>query len=170
MLADFALANEMDDPYELMYEYSHLSSGRDRSPSTITNERENDHVEHLENAKIFEHISDKKRVAKNAVESVFAKLLIQSRRENNCQYINRRCKQIRNDIQDHFTVDQIGEAWFYRSQVVPDFKIIARRILLAFIEGNPRKRYVVLQGDFKTGKTSFANAFCTLFSKENNII
>ncbi|GIX90323.1 t-ag D1-type domain-containing protein [Caerostris extrusa] len=101
-LADFALANEIDDPYELMYVYSHLSSVCERSPSKITNE--NDPVEHIENAKIFEHTSDKKRVAKNAVESVFAKLLIRSRRESNCQYINRRCKEIGNDIQDNFIV------------------------------------------------------------------
>ncbi|GBM36098.1 Large T antigen [Araneus ventricosus] len=79
MLSDFAVANEITDPYELMYDYAHLSTGCDRSPSKITNEYESDHVEHLDNARHFEHFSDKKRIAKYAVESVIAKLLVQSR-------------------------------------------------------------------------------------------
>ncbi|GBN51232.1 hypothetical protein AVEN_14050-1 [Araneus ventricosus] len=78
MLSDFAIANEITDPYELMYDYAHLSTACDRSPSKITNEHESDHVEHLDNARHFEHFSDKKRIAKYAVESVIAKLLLQT--------------------------------------------------------------------------------------------
>lgn len=167
MLSDFALANEISDPYELMYEYSHLSTGCDRSPHKITNEHESDHTEHLENAKIFEHMSDKKRVAKNAVDSVFAKLLIQSRRETNLSYLNRRCKEIGNDLQDNFDSDQVGEAWYYCTEIVKNFKEVSIPILNAFIYGVPRERYVVLKGDFKCGKTSFANGFNKLFEGTN---
>ncbi|GBM60993.1 hypothetical protein AVEN_264337-1 [Araneus ventricosus] len=76
----FALSNTIPDPYELMYKHAHLSNGCDGRPTKITNEHENDHDEHMDNSKTLEHLSDKKRIAKNAVESVFAKLLMQSRR------------------------------------------------------------------------------------------
>ncbi|GBO18710.1 Large T antigen, partial [Araneus ventricosus] len=167
MLSDFAVANEITDPYELMYDYAHLSTGCDRSPSKITNEHESDHVEHLDNARHFEHFSDKKRIAKNAVESVIAKLLVQSRRESNLQYVNRRCKEIGNRIQDNFSMEDVGEAWFYCSEIIHDFRTISQHILNAFIYGKPRERYVALKGTFKSGKTSFASAWCQLLEGTN---
>ncbi|GIY41432.1 hypothetical protein CDAR_23441 [Caerostris darwini] len=139
MLADFAFSNEMDDPYELMYEHSHLSSGCDKSPSTITDEHENYPVGHLENVTIVEHISDKKLVAKNAVESVFAKLLIQSRREANCQYINRRCKEIGNDIQDHFTVIKLAKPSFIVQKLYLILKLFPEEYYLLSLKENQEK-------------------------------
>lgn len=163
LLTDFAMANEISDVYELMYEYSHLSSGCDRSPAKITNEHENDHIEHRDNAKIFDHLSDKKRVAKNAVDCVFAKLYMQIKRETNLQYLNRICKELGNDIQDTYDYKKVGEAYYYCKYIIKDFKKIGQAVLNSFIYGKPRERYIIFKGDFKCGKTSLAFAFLKLF-------
>lgn len=161
LISDFALSYEISDAYTLMYEYAHLATPCDRQE--VTPEHESDHMEHLENAKIFVHLSDQKRCAKNAVDTVFAYIYTQLKRESNVDYLNRRCREIGNYIMDNYTNDDIGRAWYYCDEVVPNFEIISRRILAAFTRGTPRKRYVCLKGDYKSGKTSFANAFVKLF-------
>lgn len=163
MISDFALSYEINDCYTLMYEYAHLASGCDRDPSSITPEHESDHSEHLENAKIFVHLSDQKRCAKNAVDTVFAKLYTQLQRENNIDYLNRRSREIGAFILDNYSEEDIGRAWYYCNEIVDNFDVIARRIMYTFTKGVPRKRYICLQGVYKSGKTSFASAFLKLF-------
>lgn len=163
LISDFAISYEINDCYTLMYEYAHLASGCDRDPNLITPEHESDHSEHLENAKIFVHLSDQKRCAKNAVDTVFARLYTQLQRETNIDFLNRRSREIGSYIIDNYSAEEIGRAWFYCNDVVPNFEVIARRILNTFTVGKPRRRYICLQGVYKSGKTSFASAFLKLF-------
>lgn len=163
MISDFALSYEINDCYTLMYEYAHLANGCDRDMSLITPEHESDHAEHLENAKIFVHLSDQKRCAKNAVDTVFARLYTQLQRETNLEYLNRRSRDIGTYILDNYSQEDIGRAYYYCCEVVKDFELIARRIISTFTYGKPRRRYVCLQGVYKSGKTSFASAFLKLF-------
>lgn len=167
LIHDFALEYEISDVYELMYSYSHLSTPCDRTGTDLTREHENDHIEHCENAKIFVHLSDRKRVAKCAIDTVMAKLYMMLKAETNLAYIQRISTDIGHYIQENFNEEQIGQAYFYCFECVPDFFKIAHKILWTFTEGAPRKRYTILQGDFKSGKTSFASAFCKLFGGIN---
>lgn len=162
LINDYALENEISDVYELMYEYSHLAHGCDRKE--LTPEHENDHVEHLENAKIFVHLSDRKRVAKCAIDTVMAKLYMVLKNETNIAYLDRICKDVGHYIQDNFDEDMVGEAYFYCFEIVKNFNTVAHAILKTFAEGEPRKRYTILQGEYKSGKTSFAHAFNKLFN------
>lgn len=82
--------------------------------------------------------------------------------ESNLVFLERICKELGHHIQDNFTEEQVGEAYFYCFHIIDDFKKIADEILLTFLEGEPRKRYIILKGDFRSGKTSLASAFCKL--------
>lgn len=167
LIHDFALEYEISDVYELMYSYSHLATPCDRTGNELTREHENDHVEHGENARIFVHLSDRKRVAKCAIDTVMAKLYMMLKSETNLAYIQRISQDLGHYIQENYSEEQIGEAYYYCFECVPNFFTIAHKIMWTFTEGSPRKRYTILQGDFKSGKTSFASAFCKLFGGIN---
>lgn len=81
-----------------MYEYAHLGQPCDRYPFEITKDHEDDHEEHRENALVFTHMSDRKRIAKNAIESVFANLYMLLKKEKPEQYLDRRCNDIANSV------------------------------------------------------------------------
>ncbi|GBL76598.1 Large T antigen [Araneus ventricosus] len=53
------------------------------------------------------------------------------------------------------------------SEIIHDFRTISQHILNAFIYEKPRERYVALKGTFKSGKTSFASAWCQLLEGTN---
>ncbi|GBN57132.1 hypothetical protein AVEN_161355-1, partial [Araneus ventricosus] len=97
-IVDFALSHQINDVFHLMYEYAHLGQPCDRYPFEITKDHEDDHEEHRENALVFTHMSDRKRIAKNAIESVFANLYMLLKKEKPEQYLDRRCNDIANSV------------------------------------------------------------------------
>ncbi|GBM20313.1 hypothetical protein AVEN_195870-1 [Araneus ventricosus] len=64
-------------------------------------------------------------------------------------------------------MEDVGEAWFYCSEIIHDFRTISQHILNAFIYGKPRERYVALKDTFKSRKTNFESAWCQLLEGTN---
>ncbi|GBM33398.1 hypothetical protein AVEN_112597-1 [Araneus ventricosus] len=163
LMVDYAIAHEITVVYILMYEYAHLGQTCDRSPSKITNEHEEEHKEHLENARHFLYSAGRKKAAQNAIESVLAKIYMQLKTETGQKYIDRRAKEIGYKLLDTEDEDVFGLADYYSKYHFKKFRSVASIIVSAFIFGTPRNRYCILMGDFKCGKTSFANGFLKFF-------
>ncbi|MGI4816847.1 MAG: DnaJ domain-containing protein, partial [Janthinobacterium lividum] len=166
-LVDFATSHNISDSLELMYDYAHFAEACDYKLEDITKEHEDDHDIQRENAKIFIHLSDRKRVAKNAMDAVFAEMYIKVKRESPTDFLNRKCKDISDKLLDIEDCDIFGLADFYRLYHVIKFKPLAKLILDSFIFGAPRKRYTIIKGDFKCGKSSLASAFNKFFEGVN---
>lgn len=166
-IVDFAKSHQISDALELMYDYAHLADPCDYPEHKITKEHEEDHENQVENAKIFIHLSDRRKTAKNAMDSVFAELYMQCKREKPSAFIDRRCKDLGDRLQDIDDEDIFGLADYYRKYHVYNFDKLAKIILDSFIYGIPRKRYTIIRGDFKCGKSSLASGFNKLFEGVN---
>lgn len=162
-LVEFAKTHQISDCMELMYDYAHLAETCDYPVEKITREHEEDHEGHFENAKIFIYMSDRKKICKNAIEVVFAELYVTCKRESPLDYLNKKCKEIGYNILEIDDIDFFGLADFYSKHHIYNFVPLAKLILDSFCYGLPRKRYTILQGDFKCGKSVFASAFNKLF-------
>lgn len=161
LLVDFAIFNDINNLYELMFEYAHLAEKCNyKNPSP---EHTESHELHHLNAIAFSHLSDRKRAAANAINCVTAKYYHEIANEKPIDYINRRCKEIGDRLLDVDDCKIFGEAWYYCNYHVKKFKTISQLILNSFIYGYPRVRWTILQGEYKSGKTSFAAAFCKFF-------
>ena len=162
-LCEFAEKHEINEIYQLMFEYAHFAKVCDRDPDESTPEHEEDHQEQMTNAQFFVHLSDRKRTAKNAIDSVHAKLFMRVRSETNQQYIDRLCRDFGLGLLDIKDASIFGLADFYRIHHLKKFQTLSKLILYSFLDAVPRRRYIVLQGPYKSGKTSFAYAFTKLF-------
>lgn len=163
LICEYALSHKIDNVMKLMVEYSHLATNCTYSPTKISNDHLDDHNEHRENAVTFKHLSDRRRAAQNAVQTVLAEIFVEISREDPHKFIDRRSKELSNLIMDHNDPEFFGLAWYYSHIHVKRFGIFARIILNSFIHGIPRVRWSIFQGDYKSGKTSFASAFCNFF-------
>ncbi|GBN84294.1 hypothetical protein AVEN_16614-1 [Araneus ventricosus] len=112
-LVDFALSHQINGVFHLLYEYTHLGQPCDRAPSEITKDHEDDHEEHCENALVFTHVSDRKRIAKNAIDSVFAHSYMILKKEKPQEYLDRHCNEIANSVLEVDDCTLFGEADFY---------------------------------------------------------
>ncbi|GBN70065.1 hypothetical protein AVEN_241368-1 [Araneus ventricosus] len=113
LMVDYAIAYEITNVYRLMYQYAHLGQICDKSPSKITNEHEEERKEHLGNAWHFLYFVDRKKAAKNAIESVFAKIYMQLKTETGQKYTDRRAKEIGYKLLDTEYEDVFGLADYY---------------------------------------------------------
>lgn len=163
LICEYALSHKIDNVLKLMVEYSHLASACTYSPSKISNDHIDDHNEHRENAYAFKHLSDRRRAAQNAVQSVVAELFVEISKEDPHKFIDRRSRELGEALLSVNNAQMFGEAWFYSHYHVKHFALMAKAILNSFIFGTPRMRWTVLQGDYKSGKTSFASAFTQYF-------
>lgn len=166
-LVDFAKSHEISDIYQLMYEYGHLAQPCDFPAQKITKEHEEDHNDQLDNAFIYIHLSDRRKVCKNAIDAVFAEMYMEIKRETPLKFLDRRCKDLSDLLLEIDDGELFGLADFYQKYHVVGFKHLAKLILDSFTYGIPRKRYTILRGDFKSGKSSFASAFCKFFEGVN---
>ena len=166
-IVDFAKSHQISDALELMYDYAHLADPCDWADEKITKEHEEDHENQLENAKIFIHLSDRRKTAKNAMDSVFADLYMQCKREKPSTFLDRRCKELSEKLIEEESNELFGLADFYRLYHVVSFDKLAKLILDSFIYGIPRRRYTIIRGDFKCGKSSLASGFNKLFEGVN---
>lgn len=166
LIVDFALAHQISDAMQLMYEYAHLGVACDRKAEDITKEHEEDHEEHTENAKIYIYMSDRKKIAKNAIDAVMANLYMSLRKENSVQFIDRRCAELQSRLEDS-DFEVFGLAHYLLNVHMPILVEIAKTVLECFISGEPRRRWVILQGPYKCGKTSIANGFLKFFEGVN---
>lgn len=161
ILVNFALRNEIADVLTLMYEYSHLATPCDRqNPS---NEHLDDHTDHQTNAISFNHLGDRRRAATNAINCVVAKLFSELKNEKPADFISRKCKELGDKIFEIEDPQIFGESWYYCTMIFKKFKILSHIILNNFLEGKPRNRWVVLTGEYKSGKTTYAAAFTKFF-------
>lgn len=165
ILVDFCISHEITEVYSCMYEYAHLAGPCDRTGYELTREHEEDHIEHKENAQIFVHMSDRKRVAKNAVDAVTANLFNFIRRMNNKDFLEDKCRIIGDRLFEITTTDIFGLADFYSRYVIPKHKFfaISKIILDRFVNAEPRKRWTGLVGPYGCGKTTYASAMSKLF-------
>lgn len=163
-LVDFCISNEINDFFDCMYEYAHLADPCDRKIDDITKEHEDDHTEHVENAKIYVHMSDRKRIAKNACDAVAAKMFAALKNLKNIDFLNEKCRTLGNSLTEENDCETFGLADFYSNYILKlKFKVLATTILAAFIHGVPKSRWVGLRGPYGCGKTSFASGFMKLF-------
>jgi len=163
LLCEFAEKHEINDVYELLFEYAHLSKACDRNPDYTTPEHEEDHNEQIYNAQFFVHLSDRKRAAKNAIDAVTAKLYMRVKSETSQSFINRICSEEGAKLLEINDAELFGLADFYRLHHLKRFNIMSKLIIYSFLDAVPRRRYIILQGPYKSGKTSFAYSFTKLF-------
>lgn len=162
-LVDFCISHEIKEVYECMYEYAHLAGPCDREYQT--KEHEEDHIDQLINAKIYVHMSDRRKVAKNAIDAVMAMLYEQLKSKSNLEFMNDRCRILGNAIYEIDDPSVFGLADFYSRYCIPKllFKHIAKTILTNFMVGEPKQRWTGLIGPYGCGKSTFAGAFMRLF-------
>lgn len=165
LICEYAMSHKIDNVMKLMVEYSHLATPCCLSPSKVTNDHLEDHKEHKENAISFKHLSDRKRAAQNAVQTVVAELFVEISKEEPHKYIDRRSRELSDIILEQTDPEFFGLAWFYSHYHIPSkkFNNFAKLVLNSFIYGTPRLRWTIFQGDYKSGKTSFSSAFTEFF-------
>lgn len=161
MIADYALNNDISNHLDLMYFYTELASSC--SLEDPSNEHLEDHKIHGQNAKIFCYLPDRKRAAVNACNCVIAKMYSELKNEKPIDFINKKCAELSQKLMETSDENIFGEAWYYCHFHIKKFREIAKAILDSLIFGEPRMRYTLLMGDFKSGKTTFASNFCKLF-------
>lgn len=165
LICDYALSHGIMNYMELMVLYSHFAE------PCIFEDPDNDHLdehkEHMLNAQIFNHLPDRKRAATNATSAVFAKMYYDIVNEKPIDFINRKCKELSDKLIEESDCNIFGEAWYYSHKHVKNFEELARPILNSFINGEPRKRWTIIMGDFKSGKTTFASCFMNFFEGES---
>lgn len=163
LIVRYALEHEIKEVLELMYEYAHLALPCDRPDAN--REHEEDHELHIENAKIYVTLCDRKKVAKNAIDAVYAKLYQQLKQLSNLTFLEMRSREIGNKLIENNADDIIGQAYYYYKYVFsPEaLNTICKPIIESFIFGQPKKRWNVLKGPFGCGKSTFAAGFLKLF-------
>lgn len=167
LICDFAIRHEISDPLELMYEYAHLGQSCDRRGLELTKEHEEDHDIHTENAKIYIYASDRRKIAKNAIDTVFAQLYMQLKKERPQDYINRKCEQLGEILLETDDPEIFGLTDYYINHHFKLFEAYTKCIIESVLYGKPRTRWTILMGPYKCGKTSYANAILKFFEGVN---
>lgn len=158
LLVNYAVQYQISNVLTLMSKYSHLAK-----PCNLENQdnaHEDDHREHLENAISFIHLSDRRRACQNAVNCVQAELYEQIKMQTPWRFLDEKVKEYSDKLYDITDCKLFGEAYLYSNILFPKFKSVSLIIINTITEGKPRKRWTILQGPYKSGKTSFAAAFC----------
>lgn len=163
LLAEFATEHNITDVYTLMYKYAHFAKPCNYEPKLISNDHQEDHSTHVDNAKLFVCMADRKKAAKSACDIVLAEHYIRIKTETPAEFLNLKCKEIGDRLIEEPDCEIFGLADFYQAFHVKKFKNIAHCIINSFIYGEPRNRYTILKGSYKSGKTSLAYAFLKLF-------
>lgn len=162
LFCDFALSRNITETFLLMSEYAHFAHQCTRTNES--KEHEDDHKEHELNAKFYIHMCDRFKIAKNGVQCVLAELYSSLIHKTNTEFLNLICEQMGDDLLNVEDCEMFGHADFFARHVMKDkFKIYSKTILASFMFGEPKRRYVGLQGPYGCGKTSFAYAFLHLF-------
>lgn len=166
LIVSYAISHNVTNVLTLMSMYSHLAK-----PCIYSN-AENDHLEehseHLENAISFNYLGDRKRAATNAVNCVIADRFQQTLHEKPWSFIERKVKEYSDKL---YVIDDvenlIGSAYLYSHVIFKKFKPLSLIIFNTFTEGRPRRRWTILKGPYKSGKTSYAAAICKFFEGVN---
>lgn len=164
-LVKFALINNISNVYTLMSKYSHLATPC--PDEFLTNEHKEEHLDHMENAIAFNHLSDRQRAAKNAINCVSAERFELLRNEKPWSFLERKAKEYSDKLIEINNCEIFGEAYLYSHHLFKKFKPVSLIILNTVTEGRPRKRWTLLTGPYKSGKTSFASAFCKFLEGVN---
>lgn len=172
-LVDFAISHEYTEVYVLMYEYAHLADPCDRPD--CTKDHEDDHAEQVVNAKKYVALSDRKKVAKNAIDCVIARMYRQLSSLTNLQWIEIKSRDFSERLSLIEDCKIFGQAYYYWKYVITRevFYDIMSHIMskLTKIETKQpisrKKRYVCLRGLYNSGKTTFAAAICKFFDGVN---
>ncbi|GBO16950.1 hypothetical protein AVEN_72894-1 [Araneus ventricosus] len=98
-----------------MYEYAHLGQPCDRDVMTITKDHEDDHEEHRENALLLTHMADRKRIARNAIDAVFAHIYMVLKNEKSAEYLDHKCKELADNLLDIDDCPIFGESLLWKS-------------------------------------------------------
>lgn len=172
-LVEFALSHELCDVFTLMYEYAHLADPCDRPEET--KDHEDDHTNEVINARIFINLPDRKRVCKNAVDCVVAKLYTQLKLINNLKWLENRSLELSNKLIQVEDPTIFGEAYYYwKYCLTPEFF----SNIMGFVVGvftncehqslkDGKRRYIALVGPYNCGKTTFAAAVNRFFEGVN---
>lgn len=173
-LVDFALSNEYTEVLTLMYEYAHLADPCDREK--YTKEHEDDHLNELLNAKKFVKLPDRKRVCKNAIDCVFAKLYRQLTCITNTTWLEMRsrdCSERLMDVKEHKVFGEAYYLWKYCigkelfSSIMSFIVAVFTDSVCKYVSVSEKKRYVCLIGPYNCGKTTLAAAICKFFEGVN---
>lgn len=175
-LVDFACSHEITEVFTLMYEYAHLADPCDRSD--ISKEHDDDHINELLNAKKYVNLPDRKRVAKNAIDCVTAKLFRQLSQLSNVSWLEMRSREFSERLSEVEDCKIFGQAYFYWKYVLKpeNFYEIFSHIIAVFTNSNisnaparklEKKRFLVFRGNFNSGKTTLAAAICKFFDGVN---
>lgn len=165
LLVNYALSNNISNVMTLMSRYSHLA--KPCNLDFVTNDHGEEHSEHLENAIAFNHLSDRRRAASNAINCVCAEKFEKMLNEKPWSYLERRTKEFSDKLIQEDDPDIFGFSYLYSHKLFSKFKPVSLIILNTFTEGKPRKRWTILQGPYKSGKTSYASAFCKFLDGVN---
>ena len=173
-LVDFALSHEYTEVFALMYEYAHLADPCDRVE--FTKDHEDDHTNELLNAKKFVCLPDRKRVCKNAIDCVFAKLYRQLTGMSNLTWLEMRSRELSERLIECDDCSVFGEAYYYWKYVLGStmFSEIMSFVISIFTDSLSaqshtygKRRFVALVGPYNCGKTSFSAAVCKFFDGVN---
>lgn len=174
-LVDFALSHNYIEDWKLMYEYAHLADPCDRLDLS-TKDHEDDHENERENAIKFQHLSDRQRVCKNAINAVWAAMTYKLHSISNITWLEMRSRELSERLIEVNDCNVFGEAFFYwKYCLTPEFfSKVMGFIISVFTDTlhlnkpkKDKKRYLCIKAPFNCGKTTFAAAVCKFFEGIN---
>ncbi|KFM83042.1 Large T antigen, partial [Stegodyphus mimosarum] len=119
LLADFAKSRRITDVQILMWEYAHLAHRDCDRSSEISKQHDEDHIEHIENARKFLHFPDRKRAARNAVDVTRAAIYAELKRMPNIKYIENESLKMGEELVKRGDFQSlVGQAMLYLFNVV----------------------------------------------------
>ncbi|GBO18568.1 Large T antigen [Araneus ventricosus] len=89
------------------------------------------------------------------------------KREKPEEFIDRLRNEIANSLLEKDGCNVFGEADFYARYRFRKVRSVSLLIVNSFLKGTPRTRWTILKGDFKSRKTSYANAVLKFFEGVN---
>lgn len=173
-LVDFAISHEYTDVLTLMYEYAHLADPCDRPE--YTKDHEDDHQTESINAKKYVNLPDRRKVAKNAIDCVTAKLYRQLHNLSNLQWLELKSRDFSDRLIEINDCKIFGQAYYYWKYCITKevFFDIFSHIIAVMTDTHIRgiappkkKRYICLRGLYNSGKTTLAAAACRFFEGVN---
>lgn len=172
-LVDFALSHEITDIFKLMYEYAHLADPCDRPE--CSKDHEDDHISEVINAKRFVLLPDRKKVCRNAIDCVSAKVFTQLSQLSNLKWFEIKARELGDRITEISDTRTFGEAYYWWQYVIgrQNFFNIMAFIIAIFTDTkcklnfSAKKRYICFRGPYNCGKTTMAAAICKLFDGVN---
>lgn len=174
MLRDFAMALKITDPVYLHGLYAHemvfplqdctLCMEDSKNRAEFQTHRPY-HLKHHENAVCFRGVREQRKACVHACDTVHAWLRLRMKSQTAAEFYCERLKEVLEPVaksdRDPMSVVAQGVLWSHLCPGV--FKSFIEKVYTAIVVAHPKRRGLIFQGPFDTGKTTVAQSIRAFF-------